>query len=612
MLLLIGIPFAAGILVLAMTNRSKAKDAAALVAMAANFALAVFLFNKNTTILIPWAGFGIDLSFRVYNFNAFIIAAAAFFGLLVTLYSSSFLNGKSYAKFFYGYLLLSFGFINGAVLADNLVVMLFFWEGLLLTQFGLIAIGGKQSFNTAKKALIISGACDLAMMAGIIMVGILAGTFSMSHIHLPVAGLGGVAFILMMIGAIGKGGSMPFHSWIPDAATDAPLPFMAIVPASLEKLLGIYLLTRIAIDFFKASPHSWASVTLMTIGAITIVLAVMMALVQKEFKRLLSYHAISQLGYMILGIGTFLPVGIVGGIFHMINNALYKNCLFLSGGSVEKQAGTTDLEKLGGIAKNMPITFICFFITAASISGVPPFNGFFSKELVYDGALERGSIFYLAAIAGSFLTAASFLKLGHAAFLGKRADTNKNVREASVSMLIPMAIIAIICIIFGVYNFIPLKLLIQPIVGAERLEGHSFEGMPADPALVYITVAVLLMALLNHIFGVIKTKSALKAADHIHYAPVLGWIYDKAEKGYLDPYNIGLTLTNIFANIASFVDKAIDYFYNDFLVGAAGLVSYIIKKAHTGSYRMYLIWSAAAVSAIVIFLIRNSVIVGIK
>jgi NADH-quinone oxidoreductase subunit L len=142
----------------------------------------------------------------------------------------------------------------------------------------------------------------------------------------------------------------------------------------------------------------------------------MMALIQKDYKRLLSYHAISQVGYMILGIGTAVPVGIVGGLFHMINNALYKSCLFLTGGSVEKQTGTTDLEKLGGIGSKMPITFACFIITALSISGVPPFNGFFSKELVYDGALERGFIFYLAAVVGSFFTAASFLKLGHAAF----------------------------------------------------------------------------------------------------------------------------------------------------------------------------------------------------
>ena len=126
---------------------------------------------------------------------------------------------------------------------------------------------------------------------------------------LSTAGLGGLALVLLMIGAISKAGAMPFHSWIPDAAVDAPLPFMAILPASLEKLLGIYFLARISLDLFELTPDSWVSTLLMIVGAVTILLAVMMALVQKDYKRLLSYHAISQVGYMILGIGTALPIG---------------------------------------------------------------------------------------------------------------------------------------------------------------------------------------------------------------------------------------------------------------------------------------------------------------
>ncbi len=273
-----------------------------------------------------------------------------------------------------------------------------------MTVFGMIAIGGGQNaFKTAIKAFIIVGISDLCMMIGIGLTGHLAGTMTISQISLQAGSLGSLAFILMMIGAISKAGCMPFHSWIPDAAVDSPLPFMAFLPASLEKLLGIYFLARISLDMFKLDKGSWLSTLLMIVGSATILLAVMMALVQKDYKRLLSYHAISQVGYMILGIGTCLPIGIIGGLFHMINNALYKSCLFLTGGSVEKQAGTTELGKLGGLGIKMPVTFFCFAIAAASISGVPPFNGFFSKEFVYDAALNRGPIFYLAAILGTFL-----------------------------------------------------------------------------------------------------------------------------------------------------------------------------------------------------------------
>ncbi|MFA6320651.1 MAG: proton-conducting transporter membrane subunit, partial [Candidatus Omnitrophota bacterium] len=373
------IPLITALVILALPKKVKwAKEVAAVAGTTLNLLAAITLFKSNIIFSHPWSGFGIDFSMRLYQFSAFIILAAAGFAFLITLYSTASLFNKDYAKPFYIYLALSLLMVNGAVLANNLVLMLFFWEGLLVTLFGMIAIGGKQAFKTATKAFVIVGISDLFMMVGIALTAYLAGTLTMTSISLSTAGLGGLAFIFLVIGAISKAGSMPFHSWIPDAAIDAPLPFMAILPASLEKLLGIYFLARISLDMFKLNVHSWASTTLMVVGAITILLAVMMALVQKDYKRLLSYHAISQVGYMILGIGTLVPVGIVGGLFHMINHAMYKSCLFLTGGSVEKQTGTTDLNKLGGIAKKMPVTFICFIIAAASISGVPPFNGFFS------------------------------------------------------------------------------------------------------------------------------------------------------------------------------------------------------------------------------------------
>ncbi len=599
------IPLAAGLAILATPKKWRGvKEAIALLATLASLGITLLLFGKSLFYSIPWAGFGISFSLRLYPFSAFIIAATAIFGFLTVLYSSSFLFKKDYAKLFYAYLLVSLSFITGATLSDNLILLLFFWEGLLVTLFGMIALGNKGAFKTATKAFIIVGLCDVCLMVGIAIAGHMSGTFEMSKMNIPIMGVGGIAFLLMMIGAIAKGGSMPFHSWIPDAAIDAPLPFMAIFPAALEKLLSIYFLARISLDIFKMAPESWLSYTLMTIGAITIVFAVMMALVQKDFKRLLSYHAISQLGYMILGIGTLVPAGIVGGLFHMVNNAMYKSCLFMTGGAVEKEAGTTDLAKLGGIGTRMPVTFACFIITALAISGVPPFNGFFSKELVYDGALERGFIFYLAAVVGSFFTAASFLKLGHAAFMGKLQERNRGVREVAWPMLIPMIVIALGCILFGIFNAFPLNHLIQPSISETRLHGESFAGFPTNMTLVIVTVVVLVGALLNHLYGVKKTGNGLGAVDHIHYAPGLSWIYKKAEKGYLDPYNLWWGIINVFSAVMSWIDKAIDWLYNDFATGVANGLAITLKKLHTGSYKIYILWSIAAAIAILVFLLK--------
>lgn len=607
LLLPVLLPLLAGLVSLILVKKSwYVKEILAVLVTLANLIVTILLFPQVLTLNYAWVGWGVDFSLRLYHFSAFILLATAGFAFLITLYSVAFMQGKPRLNLFYAYLLFNLAFTNGAVLADNLVVMLFFWEGLLLGLFGFIAIGGQPSMKTAIKAFIIVGASDMCLILGIALTGYLAHTLSISHIHLSMDCMGCIAFVLLMIGAISKAGSMPFHSWIPDAAIDAPLPFMAFLPAALEKLLGIYFLARICLDMFPLHHGSWASIMLMTIGAVTILLAVMMALVQTDYKRLLSFHAISQVGYMILGIGTAVPVGIVGGLFHMINHAMYKCCLFLSGGAVEKMAGTTQLAKLGGLLRKMPVTFFCFFVAAASISGVPPFNGFFSKELIYDGALESGWIFYAAALLGSVLTATSFLKLGHAAYLGKPGENSENVtKEAPVAMLIPMIVIAGLCVLFGVYNALPLQHLIEPILGQGRLEGHSMAGWPASVTLVGFTVLALLVALLSHWYGVKKSGCGLGAANHIHHAPVLHTIYDKAEKRWFDPYDVGLKIVHGISKLAWWIDRAIDFIYNKVLVYIAYGLTRDIRALHTGSYATYLLWAIGGVVVMVFYMLMR-------
>jgi NADH-quinone oxidoreductase subunit L len=604
MLLTIFLPLVAGVLVFALRRKQLEGVAAGatLVATLATAVLAVKLFAAApAAFAVPWGGYKLEFALRLYQFSQFIVLAAAGFGLLLALYSVAFMKGKDQVAPYYGWFLLTLGLVNGAALANNLILLLVFWEGLLLTLFGMIAIGHAGAFRTAVKAFVISGVADLCMMGGVILTIHLAGTATISDIHLKTGGLSSLAFVLLMIGATAKAGAMPFHSWIPDAAVDAPLPFMALVPAALEKLLGIYFLARISLDLFALQPGSRLTVLMMVLGCVTILLAVMMALVQKDYKRLLSFHAISQVGYMILGVGTAMPAGIVGGIFHMINHAMYKSCLFLTGGSVEKQAGTTDLRKLGGLAASMPVTFTCFVIAAASISGVPPFNGFFSKELVYDGALERGAWFYGAALLGSFLTAASFLKLGHAAFLGKRGSAaTPAVREAPWTMLVPMVALAGLCVLFGLYNALPLRNLVQPVLGA-RLEGHDFAGFHVSPLLLGLTLVVLAAALVNHLWGAKRAGSGIGASDHIHHAPVLHRLYDWAEQRFFDPYEIGLRIVRGASRVLWFLDRAIDFVYDIVVVRVAQGVAGLTQAAHTGSYVLYLAWALAGMALLALF-----------
>ena len=575
---------------------------------AINLVMVVMLFKQQLTYIFPW-GPMIRFSLRLDAFSSFVLAAGGIFGFLIALYTISFMGERKQVNHFYFYYLLTLGLLNGALLANNLLLMLFFWEGMLVTMFGMIYAGGREdAFKTAIKAFIIAGTADLCLMLGIGLTIFISGSTEMSSVSIALGGphsaLISLTFVLLMIGATAKAGSMPFHSWIPDAAVDAPLPFMALVPAALEKLLGIYFLARITLDMFKLTGDSWLSTLMMILGAVTILLAVMMALIQKDFKRLLSFHAISQVGYMILGIGTCTPVGVAGGIFHMINHAMYKSCLFLTGGIVERQTGTTDLKKLGNLARKLPVTFTCFVIAAASISGVPPFNGFFSKELVYDGALQRGWIFYAAALLGSFLTAASFLKLGHAAFLkNPKGEAKAAVKEAPWNMLLPVVVIAALCILFGVYNPLPMTNLILPIKPDFFTAEHHYYGLPASLFLVVMTLVALGLALVNHLYGVKAGGSALAASDHIHHAPGLGAIYAKAEQRAFDPYELFLKLSNVIAKVASLIDKGIDYFYNKIAVGVAFACSRFIRRLHNGNHATYIAWSVVGFVVVVLYVI---------
>ncbi len=590
LLWIILLPAAFGVLTLLVPSRLKGvKEAVVLLGFAGNLVLNLIASGKELIFERPFAGFQIDFSLKLYHFSGFILLAAAALSFLVVLYTTVFMKGKSGTKLFFACMLFTLALVNGAVLANNLAVMLFFWEGILATMFVLIMVGGKKAYKTSVKAVVIAGLTDLMMMLGIGIAGYLAKTLTMDQIRLPITGWGTLAFVLLMVGAVSKAGSMPFHTWIPDAADDAPMPFMAFLPGALEKLLGIYLVSRICLDLFEFEHGSPMSLVLMILGAATILLAVMMALVQKDFKRLLSYHAVSQVGYMILGIGTGLPVGIVGGLFHMLNNAVYKCCLFLTAGAVEKQAGTTDLHHISGLGKKMPVTFICFLVAAASIAGFPLTNGFFSKELIFDGALESNIIFYIIAAIGAFFTPISFLKLGHAVFLGKPTKETKDVKEAPLGMLIPMAVLAVSCLVLGFGKSFMISHVFEPILGhgaeaGEHIGGHT------NWLLVGISAASLLLATWDHYRGFRRTGAGLSSADHYHDAPVLKTIYHMAQKKYFDPYHLGGYVIRGYASLSLKINDGISWFYDVAVVRFVGFFSNLLKRAHNGSQSRYALW----------------------
>ncbi|MCK5557584.1 MAG: hypothetical protein KAJ01_04360, partial [Candidatus Hydrogenedentes bacterium] len=468
--------------------------------------------------------------------------------------------------------------------------------------FFLITIAGEGSPPAAGKTFVMIGAADCAMLLAIALIWRVMGTLTISSLnHVPMqTGMTHLIYALLLAGAITKAGAMPGHSWIPKAAEIAPTSVMAFLPAALDKLLGIYLLARISLYMF--APSDAMKLTLLIIGAVTIILAVMAALVQHELKKLLACHAVSQVGYMVMGIGTGVPLGIIGGLFHMLNNAIYKCCLFLGAGAVERRAGTTELEKLGGLASAMPVTFGACLISALAISGVPPFNGFASKWLVYQGVLQVGRpVFVVVAMFGSALTLASFIKVIYSVFLGKRPEALRSVKPAGFSMAVPMIYLALLCVVFGVCAQLPLSQFIAPAVGVQigaLPKAMSFPlGLWSPTLATGLIVIGLAIGVVIYLFGTVakvRTTSVFVGGEildpeesrvpgtgfyeTVSSMPGLSSIYRDAGQGVYDLYVLG----------GRYGQKIVDVF----------------RAMHTGILSTYVALSIAGLGVILFLLLR--------
>ncbi|HEC77761.1 MAG TPA: hypothetical protein ENI34_01290 [candidate division WOR-3 bacterium] len=436
------------------------------------FAIKIFIITRTDIISYNLATVaGIEFRFYLDNLAGVILLFNAVFAFLIWLYSLRALSKMPRENVYYLYLTLSLSAANGVVVAGNLIFLLIFWNVLVFSLYGMLLVGKKDSSFAARKAITIIGVADYILMLGIVLLLI-----NLGNVNFPVqprvlfsSPWLITSYILIMIGALAKLGTMPLHTWIPESAKVVPASTLAFIPGSLDKLLGFYLLMRVSLFIFNISDIVSIRVLLMIIGAVTIVVMALAALLQKDAQRLLAFSTVSQAGYMVLGLGTGIPIAIAGAFFHMINNVIYKSVLFLSTGAVEYRTKTTDLDSLGGLGVKMPVTLFSFLIAALAISGVPPLNGFYSKWMIYQGIIELNKqiplwfIFLICAMFGSILTLAYNLKLLHAIFLGERPKVLNKVREARFEMVMPSFLLALVCIVFGVFaSAVPLKHFVLP------------------------------------------------------------------------------------------------------------------------------------------------------
>jgi len=369
-------------------------------------------------------------------------------------------NQTDEPKRFFENSLLILGGSYGVFLAEHILALCIFWGFLVIPFYLLLVLGREEGNEPAKKALIILGGTDSLLLMGIALLWWQGGSFELSGLKIFTDSLWAVvAYLLIISAGLAKAGGMPFHSWIPEVSEKGSNPVIALVPAVLDKLAGIYLLVRVSRGIFVLA--SGLKIAVLIIGVVTVLGGVMGALVQKHFRRLLGFHSISQVGYMIIGIGSGSLLGVVGALFHMLNNCLYKSLLFLGAGEIEKRTGKQDLGELGGLSRFFPVSFFSFLVASLAISGIPPLNGFYSKWLIYQSIVglrlefPRLWVFILlGAMFGSALTLGSFIKLLYSSYLGPRSEglmVNAQIGGKGLMEGV-MVIFAVFCLGLGVFG----------------------------------------------------------------------------------------------------------------------------------------------------------------
>lgn len=435
----------------------KLNRSAAIVSVSASFfslclsvyTLAGLLGGQGSYTLFNWlilGGATLNVGVTVDPLTCMMLLVVSLIGTLIQIYSIGYMNGDPRFPRFFAYMSLFMSSMLGLLLADNLVTLYIFWEGVGLCSYLLISFWFERASaaRAGMKAFITTRIGDTGLLIGIFILFFSAHTVHFSGLAaFSHAGpLFTLAALLLFCGAVGKSAQFPLHVWLPDAM-EGPTPVSALIHAATMVAAGVYLVARCFGFFFAQQP---ALLCVAYAGAITAFFAATIAAVNNDIKRILAYSTISQLGFMMMGLGAG---GYCAGIFHLMTHAFFKALLFLCAGSVIHSVHTQDIRGMGGIFQKMKTTGATFVIAALAISGVPPFSGFWSKDEILSEILHNGHPFLFAlAVATSLLTAFYMFRLVFLVLFGK-PRSELHPRESPKVMTIPLGILAVFAIFAG-------------------------------------------------------------------------------------------------------------------------------------------------------------------
>jgi len=392
--------------------------------------------------------------------------------LAASVYSVSYMDSyTSKAKYYVLFMLMLAG-MNMVVLGADIVNMYVGIEIAALACYSLVAYGlDKEYLEASFKYQVLGTVGTLCLVSGIGLMYAMLGTVSFEEMAgMGAAGVAGIAIpaVLLLSGFGLKAAFVPYHAWLPDAHSSAPSPVSALLSGVFIKVIGLYGLMRLL--FLVFVPGSTFSTVLLVLASLSILVGALLALVQTDMKRLLAYCTISQMGYVLLGIAIGTPLALAAALFHMVNHAIFKELFFFGAGSVERQTGTRDIASLGGLNSKMPVTGVTTAIGFFSVSGCPPFGGFWSKMLIIVAAVQAGQTgFAVVGAIGAVITIAYFLRYERGVFFGALPEALRNVKESPVTMVAPMIVLAAACIGLGLVFPWFIESVLQPAVHAIML-----------------------------------------------------------------------------------------------------------------------------------------------
>ena len=393
-------------------------------------------------------------------------------GALIVFYGSSYLQGHSKQGRFYSYLLFFMASMLGVVLSDNLITIFIFWELTSISSYLLIGFNheSEKSRNAALQALLVTGGGGLALLTGMIIMGLAGGSFTISELlsqgeAIVAHELYIVLLVLIFWGTFAKSAQFPFHFWLPNAM-EAPTPVSAYLHSATMVKAGVYLLARL--NPIIGGTEVW-QITLMGFGGFTMVLGAVQALGQTDLKRVLAYTTVSALGILVFLIGIGTQLAILAAVTFLVVHAMYKGSLFLVAGAIDHETGTRDVRMLGGLRKKLPFITIAALLAAFSYAGLPPFFGFIGKELIYESTLHSAwvPLFITSTIVlVNMLLVATAIIVGVKPFFGPLRETPKHPHPAPFRLWLPPVLLASLGLIFGVFPALVSEHIVAPAAGS--------------------------------------------------------------------------------------------------------------------------------------------------